>query len=323
MVGLSHISCCLSAPLGDKIRFAEHAKGGHLNPDSTELKALVQKITDLPTLPAMMATITRLMQDPRTSAEELGRAIATDPALVSKVLKLVNSAFYGFPGRISTITQAIVILGFSTIRNVVLTTSVLKAFTCKLDQKGFDIETFWEHSLLTGAIARALAMERDANFIEETFIAGLLHDMGRIILSQKLTPEFEKVNAYRMTKGGTWVEAEQSVLGLTHSEIGGWLARKWNLPLPFVEVMRYHHHPVESLQSIPAPQPDTTTLIYLVHAADTLSKHLKEGEIDFAAVEAVHPQVRAELRLDEAHWESFQRRATEEIGKARAYLDIL
>ncbi len=120
----------------------------------------------------MMQTITRLMQDPRTSAEELGRAIATDPALVSKVLKLVNSAFYGFPGRISTITQAIVILGFSTIRNVVLTTSVLKVFG-NAKSRGFDVESFWEHSLLTGAIAKSLALEKDMPFTEETFIAGL------------------------------------------------------------------------------------------------------------------------------------------------------
>ncbi len=294
-----------------------------MNPDSNELKALVQKVTDLPTLPAMMATITRLMQDPRTSAEDLGKAIATDPALVSKVLKLVNSAFYGFPGRISTITQAIVILGFSTIRNVVLTTSVLKAFTRKLDQKGFDIESFWEHSLVTGAVARALALEREAGFIEETFIAGLLHDMGRIILSQKLSSEFEKVIAHRESKGGTWVEAEQSVLGLTHGEIGGWLARKWNLPIPFVEVMRYHHHPAESLLSVPAPQTETTNLIYLVHASDALCKRLKDGKLDFAATEDVHPLVRAELKLDEAHWESFQRRAADEIEKARAFLDML
>lgn len=294
-----------------------------MNPDSQELKILVQKITDLPTLPAMMATVTRLMQDPRTSAEELGRAIARDPALVSKVLKLVNSAFYGFPGRISTITQAIVILGFSTIRNVVLTTSILKAFSRNSTQKGFDIESFWEHSLLTGAIARALAMEREANFIEETFIAGLLHDMGRIVLSQKLIPEFEQVIAYREINGGSWVEAEQKVLGLTHGEIGGWLARKWNLPIPFVEVMRYHHQPLLSLESTPVPQADTANLIYLVHAADTFSKALSEGKIDLAAIQFIHPVVCAHLKLDEAHWDSFQRRASEEIEKARAFLEIL
>ena len=94
---LSHILSCLSCLAGDNIGEPE-GRSVLLNPDSNELKVLVQKITDLPTLPAMMATITRLMQDPRTSAEELGRAIASDPALVSKVLKLVNSAFYGFPG---------------------------------------------------------------------------------------------------------------------------------------------------------------------------------------------------------------------------------
>lgn len=294
-----------------------------MNSESNELKLLVQKITDLPTLPVMMATITRLMQDPHTSAEELGRAIATDPALVSKVLKLVNSAFYGFPGRISTITQAIVILGFSTIRNVVLTTSILKSFGRNSNQKGFNIESFWEHSLLTGAIARSLAMERDANFIEETFIAGLLHDMGRIILIQKLTPDFEKVIAHRESKSCSWIDAEHAVLGVSHGEIGGWLARKWNLPIPFVEVMRFHHHPLASLETTPAPQKDTTNLIFLVHAADTLSKLLKDGKIDIDAVQFIEPKVRQELHLDEAHWESFQRRAGDEIEKARGFMEIL
>ncbi|HKP94491.1 MAG TPA: HDOD domain-containing protein [Fibrobacteria bacterium] len=294
-----------------------------MNPDSNELKALVHKITDLPTLPAMMATITRLMQDPRTSAEELGRAIASDPALVSKVLKLVNSAFYGFPGRISTITQAIVILGFSTIRNVVLTTSVLKAFGRNMAANGFDMAKFWEHSLLTGAIARSLAMERDASFIEETFIAGLLHDMGRIVLSQKLTSEFEKVILVKEKAGISQLQAEQTVLKLTHGDIGGWLARKWNLPIPYVEVMRCHHSPMESLKQDPNTQMDTTNLIYLVHAADILSKNLKDGKPDLASAEEIHPAVRTELKLGPESWERFQSRTEEEIGKARSFLEIL
>ncbi len=293
-----------------------------MSPESTELKALVQKITDLPTLPAMMATITRLMQDPRTSAEELGRAIATDPALVSKVLKLVNSAFYGFPGRISTITQAIVILGFSTIRNVVLTTSVLKAFN-KNGSHAFDVEKFWEHSLLTGAIARSLAVEREANFIEETFIAGLLHDMGRIVLSQKLTAEFDKVILVKEKANISQLAAEQSVLKLTHGDIGGWLARKWNLPIPFVEVMRLHHSPLEILAQEPPAQRDTANLVFLVHAADALSKGIVEGKVQFSACAAIDPKVRADLKLEEAGWDRFQLRTEEEIGKARAFLEII
>ncbi|MDB5047299.1 MAG: putative signal transduction protein [Fibrobacteres bacterium] len=294
-----------------------------MNPDSNELKALVHKITDLPTLPAMMATITRLMQDPRTSAEELGRAIASDPALVSKVLKLVNSAFYGFPGRISTITQAIVILGFSTIRNVVLTTSVLKAFSRNGSQNGIDVAKFWEHSLLTGAIARSLAVEREANFVEETFIAGLLHDMGRIVLSQKLTAEFEKVILVKEKAGISQLQAEQSVLKLTHGDIGGWLARKWNLPIPYVDVMRFHHTPMESLKQDPNTQADTTTLIYMVHAADSLSKHLVDGKPDLSAIHEIDPAVRAELKIGPEGWERFQLRTEEEIGKARAFLEML
>jgi HD-like signal output (HDOD) protein len=293
-----------------------------LNPDSATLKTLVQKITDLPTLPSMMATITRLMQDPRTSAEELGRAIATDPALVSKVLKLVNSAFYGFPGRISTITQAIVILGFSTIRNVVLTTSVLKVFG-NSRSPGFDVEYFWEHSLLTGAIAKSLAMEKDLPFTEETFIAGLLHDMGRMVLSQRLTPEFERVVAFKEKAGVPLLQAEKAVLGLTHGEVGGWLARKWNLPLPFVDVMRYHHFPLEA----PVPEgprhQDTGDLIPLVHAADAMAKHIVDGMPDSAAIPAVHPAVWERVGMRDEAWERFRRRTKDEVEKARAFLEIL
>jgi HD-like signal output (HDOD) protein len=293
-----------------------------LTPDSTALKALVQKITDLPTLPSMMATITRLMQDPRTSAEELGRAIATDPALVSKVLKLVNSAFYGFPGRISTITQAIVILGFSTIRNVVLTTSVLKVFG-NAKSRGFDVESFWEHSLLTGALAKSLALEKDMPFTEETFIAGLLHDMGRVVLSQRLAAEFEKVVAFRDKTGAAQLESEKAVLGLTHGEIGGWLARKWNLPSPFVDSMHYHHYPMDWSAGDPARSKETGELIPLVHAADALAKHVKDGIPDRAAVASIHPQVWQRVGLEGEDWDRFQRRTQDEVAKARAFLEIL
>ncbi|HLP41815.1 MAG TPA: HDOD domain-containing protein [Fibrobacteria bacterium] len=293
-----------------------------VTPDSTPLKALVQKITDLPTLPSMMATITRLMQDPRTSAEELGRAIATDPALVSKVLKLVNSAFYGFPGRISTITQAIVILGFSTIRNVVLTTSVLKVFGDS-KSKGFDMEVFWEHSLLTGAISRSLAHEHDLPFTEETFIAGLLHDMGRMILSQRLTSEFEKVVAFRDKTGMSMLEAEKTILGLTHGEIGGWLARKWNLPIPFVEVMHYHHFPMQAPIGDARQQMDTGHLIPLVHIADVLAKGVKDDLPTRESIPAIHPQVWQRMGMEGETWDRFQRRTRDEIEKARAFLEIL
>jgi len=294
-----------------------------LNPDSNPLKGLVQKITDLPTLPHMMATITRLMQEPRTSAEELGRAIATDPALASKVLKLVNSAFYGYPGRIKTITQAVVILGFSTIRNVVLTTSVLKAFGGPSGTKGFDVEEFWRHSLLTGALAKSLALEKDAPFTEETFIAGLLHDMGRMVLGQKLAPEFAKVAEYHAKHGGQWLAAEMAVLGLTHGEIGGWLARRWNLPLPFAEVMEFHHRPPELSPEEAMRQSDTGNLIPLIHAADAFAKDIKDGTPQLESRARMDPKIWTQMGLEGDNWDRFQRRTQDEISKAKSFLEIL
>ena len=131
-------------------------------PDKKKIMEKISNLSSIPTLPSIIVQITSLLQSPKTSAEELGRAIASDQALAAKVLKLVNSAFYGFPGRISTITHAIVILGFSTIKNVVLTASILDIFKKKSDNiTDFDIEQFWMHSIACGAAAKSIARFTD------------------------------------------------------------------------------------------------------------------------------------------------------------------
>lgn len=287
-----------------------------------DVKGLVQKITDLPALPTMLATLNRLMADPRTSADTLGKALSTDPALVSKVLKLVNSAFYGFPGRIGTISQAVIILGFSSIRNLVLTTSIMQMFGTKGQKQGFDVEAFWRHSLQTAALARQLALEKGQAYIEEAFIGGLLHDMGRMVLSQKLPDEFEKIMNAAAKTGVRLRQAEQVILGTTHSEVGSWLAQKWNLPAPLIDVIQFHHAP-QSAPSREAPNGKESAdhLVELVHVSDELSDHIVDGKIDWKAAAAAKPQIIERIGLSEEDGLRFADRAAEEIARSLAFLD--
>lgn len=271
----------------------------------------------------MLATLNRLMADPRTSADTLGKALSSDPALVSKVLKLVNSAFYGFPGRIGTITQAVVILGFSSIRNLVLTTSIMQMFGTKGQKQGFDVEAFWRHSLQTAALARQLALERGEAYIEEAFIGGLLHDMGRMVLSQKLPGEFEKVLAHAAKTGGRLRQSEQVILGTTHSEIGSWLAQKWNLPAPLIDVIQYHHVPKEApTREAPNGKESAGHLISLVHVSDELSDFVAEGKLNWPLVGEKRPELAQLTGLSAEDGTRFAERAGEEIARSLAFLDV-
>ncbi|MDO5576258.1 MAG: HDOD domain-containing protein, partial [Fibrobacter sp.] len=137
----------------------------------TKIQQSLLNISSLPTLPTVLESITSLLESPKTSAEEVGKAITTDQVLTSKVLKLVNSAFYGFPGRISTVTHAMVILGFSTVKNIVLTASIFEAFKGDTTTASdFNLEQFWIHSIACGATSRALARIMGSKETEECFI---------------------------------------------------------------------------------------------------------------------------------------------------------
>ncbi len=238
--------------------------------DRKEILRKIGNLSSIPTLPSIIGQITCLLQNPKTSAEELGRAITSDQALAAKVLKLVNSAFYGFPGRISTITHAIVILGFSTIKNVVLTATILDVFRRKSDKiTGFDIEQFWMHSISCGAAAKSIAKFTGNKNKEECFIAGLIHDVGKILLYQHLPDLFMEAYAYSIQNKVLFYESELQLFKITHEEIGGTLAERWNLPQLLQQAIKYHHKPQ------PAQECFLTTSI--VHCADILVRALDFG----------------------------------------------
>jgi len=211
--------------------------------NSRDPQKVIEKIDDLPTLPRTVLQITGLVNDPKSSAKDLARVITDDQVLTVRLLKLVNSSFYGFPQRISTVTGAIVLLGFDAIRNLLLTTSVFDLFANRNRQKKRDQERFWDHSLGCAVGAKVIGNYLRHDKIEELFVSGLLHDIGKIVEMMFLPDEFSKIVAAVNRDNVLMTTAENNVLGYNHAEVGKLLAEKWNLPVKLVQVIAHHHHP--------------------------------------------------------------------------------
>jgi HD-like signal output (HDOD) protein len=209
-------------------------------PDPQEL---IKRIDDLPTLPRTVLKITELVNDPKSSAKDLARVITEDQVLTARLLKLVNSSFYGFPQRISTVTGAIVLLGFDAIRSLLLATSVFDLFASRNRKKRLYQERFWDHSLGCAVGAKVIGNYLRHDKIEELFVSGILHDIGKIVEMMFLPDEFSKVVAAVNTENILMTTAENKVLGYNHAAVGKLLAIEWNLPVKLARVIAHHHQP--------------------------------------------------------------------------------
>ena len=200
----------------------------------------VLRIKDLPTLPSVLGKILATAADPDASALDLGQHISADQSLSATLLKLVNSAYYGFYRQISSITQAIVMLGFLEVRNLTLTATAFR--TLSKSSSNYDRIQLWRHSLATAMIAERINKRLKLG-IEGSFESGLLHDFGKVALDM-LYPEEFRLAAEEAHKRGTEIaEIEREHFELDHAEVGGLLGEHWNLPPAVVEAIRYHHLP--------------------------------------------------------------------------------
>ncbi len=206
------------------------------------LREKIQNIIHLPALPTIAMEVIGIIENPKTNVHTLSNIISKDQVLASKILKIANSPFYGYSKTISTLDFAIVILGFETLKEAVLSVSLISHLS-KNVSKDFNINAFWSHSIATSVISREMAKNLGYKILAESFVAGLIHDLGILILNQYFAKEFDEVIQLSKANNLTLVEAELKVFGVTHDEIGSWLAQRWNFPKQLIESMRYHHSP--------------------------------------------------------------------------------
>lgn len=257
-------------------------------------QTLEKKLADLPPLPAVVSRVMQTVNDPDTSADDLNRLISLDQSLSSKLLRIVNSAYYGFPRRISTVTHAVVILGFNTVRNLVLGVSAFDVLSQRKGAVGLDRTRFWEHSVATAVAASILAGKRKPRtraFIEEAFLTGLLHDVGGLFLDCYFPTQYAVTLAYAAREKLPSVDAEKIVLGIDHAVVGQRMGEHWNFPQSLAATFGGHHNP--------DPNSDFFEAIAIVHAANCLSWSCGIGSVREGVCPPLRPEVEAWLGFNE------------------------
>jgi putative nucleotidyltransferase with HDIG domain len=208
-------------------------------------EGVLAKVRTFPLLPIVVNKITDLVSRPETSAKDIEAVVAKDQVLTGKLLRLVNSPFYGFPQKITTISRAVGIIGFEALRNLVFSSSVINLFK----STGTDIfnpEDFWKHSIGVALAAKEIALHLGEKQVEEFFVGGLMHDIGKLVHDEHFRERFRQACHIALENDMLLREAEKQVLHFTHEQTGGLLLTQWNLPLKVVAMVRHHHGPTSA-----------------------------------------------------------------------------
>lgn len=232
----------------------------------SEVKSIVEKIEKLPTIPDAGMRIVELASDPEVSMDELSRAIFQDPALAAHVLKVANSPFYGMPRQVDSLQLALVILGLAEVRNIALGITILNVIKGLSSHVTYDREKFWTHSVGCGIVARILGCKLNFRGEGTDFVAGLLHDMGKIVIDEYFSSKFVLIFEKTFKHKPPMLEAEREILGESHEQVGGWLADKWRLPKTLCDAIACHHEFPSLAPWTTIKEPRLASLIYIAEA---------------------------------------------------------
>jgi HD-like signal output (HDOD) protein len=278
------------------------------------IQAAIQEISHIATLPEITLKIIRLVEDSNSTAQDLNKVISNDPALGARILKVVNSAFYGLPGQIGSINRAIVLLGLNAVKNIAIAASLAKLFRGGQICPAFNARDLWTHSIAVATGTRLLAKEIGLGLPDEAFLAGLIHDLGIMVEMQALRPKFvQTIEIMESHPGTTLRVAETTVIGANHEQFGAALCRTWKFPASFIYVTGYHHHPLELAEV-------NRTLAGLVYVADITSAKAGIGYAKTIETQDIAPEILDSLGLTQAKVDQVAAAMPEAMEEAVALL---
>ncbi|MDR0601935.1 MAG: HDOD domain-containing protein [Treponema sp.] len=274
-------------------------------------------IREMPSLPTTVAKVLEVCNNPQTSPADLNHVISLDPVLVGRVLKLINSAYYGLGQQVTNLVRAIIMLGINTVKNLALSTAVMGSLSAKKDFQGLNMEGFWRHSLCVGVAAKLLAKQRgiDPKQVEEYFTAGLLHDIGKIPLNAVLSKEYmltvsaadrERISLYR---------AEEKTLGISHCASGAMIVKAWKLEGPVGETIVHHHTPLDYSGGY-------RDILFSIVAANRFASIMETGFSGDRYPEKTDNSIWETLGVQKNVFEEIEKTVNGEIEKAQVFLKL-
>lgn len=250
-----------------------------------QIRDRIEQLDSIPTIPAVVRKLLKTVDSPAVSLGDIGEIITKDQALTAKLLKMVNSPIYGFPGRISSVSQVLILLGLNVVKGMLLSISVFEMMEKTM-------VGLWQHSLCTALAAKTLSIKKGLKEPEEIMVSALLHDIGKVALKMKLPEEYKQALLISEREEKLIKESEGEIFTITHAEVGGWLTEKWYFPKTLTEPIAYHHRPILSKQV-----PQRTAI---VHLADILVRARGIGFGGDNLVPPVNAKVWEELSLSKS-----------------------